>query len=44
MNYEVSLFGELVGIWYPENIHYARNNGTGSIGSVEVVERKEFRV
>ena len=40
MNYEVSLFGELVGIWYPENIHYARNNGTGSIGSVEVAERK----
>ena len=40
MNYEVSLYGELVGIWYPENIHYSRNNGTGSVGGVEVIERK----
>ena len=23
-----------------ENIHYSRNNGTGSVGSVEVIERK----
>ena len=40
MRLDVSLYGELVGMWYPDYIHYVRNTGTGGFGSLTKVSRK----
>ena len=40
MNLNVSIFSEIVGKWYPSDVHYVRNDGTGSFGSVSKVSRK----
>jgi len=40
MNLDVSLYGEFVGIWYPNYIHYVKNDGSGTFGSFSKVSRK----
>tara|TARA_Y100001970_G_scaffold293664_1_gene442115 strand:+ start:10692 stop:12776 length:2085 start_codon:yes stop_codon:yes gene_type:complete len=40
MDLDVSLYGEFVGMWYPDYIHYIRDSGTGDFGSFSKVSRK----
>ena len=40
MNLNISLYGELAGIWYPDYIHYVRNDGSGTFGNFSKASRK----
>ena len=40
MDLDISFYGEFVGMWYPDYIHYIRDSGTGDFGSFSKVSRK----
>ena len=37
---DISIYGEFAGIWYPNYIHYIRNDGSGIFGNFNKISRK----